>query len=169
MISGVIPGQLMGDKLNKKRAGLHPAMNRMRLLNDLKSLTWGILLVILVSSGCGKKPDVRQNVSGLEKAFPSATASVPAQQVDPTPAFVQVGSDANTYVNLALTAVRTNDYAGGVIALQKVERMPGVTAQQLMAIESAKQALTADLVARADRGDAKAKAELAAIEKTRSQ
>ena len=125
--------------------------------------------MILVAPGCGKKADVKQNVSGLEKAFPAATAPVPAQQSDPAPAAVPAASEANTYVNLALTSVRTNDYAGGVIALQKVERMPGVTAQQLMAIESAKQALTADLVARADRGDPKAKAELAAIEKTRSQ
>ena len=69
----------------------------------------------------------------------------------------------------ALVAVRTNDYVAGVIALQNAQQSPGVTAQQLMAVEKAKQALTAELLARADRGDPQAKAALAAIEKTRSQ
>ena len=127
------------------------------------------LLVLLAGPGCGKKPDVKENLSGLEKAFPAAVVSVAAAQAEPVPAAALRVTDANAYVSLALSAVHTNDYAGGVIALQAVQKMPGVTAQQLIAIESAKQALTADLVVRADRGDAKAKAELAAIEKTHSQ
>ncbi len=68
-----------------------------------------------------------------------------------------------------MSAVRSNDYAGGVIALQTVQRIPGVTSQQLMALERAKEAITANLVARAAGGDPKAKAELSAIEKTLSQ
>ena len=72
-------------------------------------------------------------------------------------------------MSLALASVCSNDYATGVIALQSVKRIPGVTPQQLMAVEQAKQALTSDLVARAGQGDAKAKADLDAIEKTLSQ
>ena len=83
--------------------------------------------------------------------------------------FAFVPADANAFVNVALAAVRANDYAGGVIALQEVQRIPGVTANQLMAIHGTMQAMTADLVARAAKGDPKAKADLAAIEKTRSQ
>ena len=128
-----------------------------------------LVLPIVLASGCHRKPDVKGNLSQLEQAFPTATTTAPAQPVEPAPAAPAPGSDPNAYVGLALSAVRTNDYAGGVIALQTVQTMPGVTAQQLMAIESAKQALTADLVARADRGDTKAKAELAKIEKTHSQ
>ena len=62
-----------------------------------------------------------------------------------------------------------DDYAGSVIALQTAQKGRGVNAEQLMAIERAKQAMTASLVDRAARGDEKAKAELARIERTRSQ
>src|SRR6267142_2343446 len=108
-----------------------------------------VLAAILLLAGCSKKVDVKDQVSQLEKAFaaaapigtPAATVQVPA-------------SDANAYVKAALSAVQANDYAGGVIALQKVERMPGVTYQQLVAIERTKQAINIDLINRADRGDA---------------
>ena len=65
--------------------------------------------------------------------------------------------------------MRTNDYIGGVIALQSAQRLPGVTHQQLIALENAKQAMTAELLIRAGRGDARAKADLAELEKTHSQ
>jgi hypothetical protein len=44
-----------------------------------------------------------------------------------------------------------------------------MTADQLMAVQQTLEAITADLVARAARGDAKAQADLAAIERSRSQ
>ena len=69
---------------------------------------------------------------------------------------------------MALHAVRTNGFAGGAIALQTAQRMPMLTAEQHRAVYQAMQAMTADLVARAEKGDAKAKADLAAIERTRS-
>jgi len=120
-------------------------------------------------AGCSKKVDVKDQVSQLEKAFPAA-APAAAAPIETPAATVQVpASDANAYVKAALSAVQANDYAGGVIALQKVERMPGVTYQQLVAIERTKQAINIDLINRADRGDAKAKADLAKIEKTLSQ
>ena len=78
-------------------------------------------------------------------------------------------AEASAYVSLALSAVRTNDYAGGVIALQAVQRMPGITSQQLMAVQEAVQAMTAELLVRASKGDAKARSDLAAIERTHSQ
>ncbi|MHB8524006.1 MAG: hypothetical protein ACYDH9_25060 [Limisphaerales bacterium] len=100
-------------------------------------------------SACSRKGEVKARVADLERAFPAA--------------------NANPYVNLALSAVRTNDYAGGVIALQSARRMTGVTPEQLMAVQKAMQAITAELVARAASGDQTAKADLAAIESTRSQ
>jgi len=106
----------------------------------------------------------------LEKAFPAAAtlASVPTPPRNPLPSQASA-SDPNADIRRALAAVRENDYAGGIIALQEVPRKPGVSAQQLMAVERAKQAMTANLVARAAAGDAQAKAARAAIEKTRSQ
>src|SRR5438034_1637287 len=73
------------------------------------------LLVLLAGPGCGKKPDVKENLSGLQKAFPAAAVSA---QAEPTPAAAPRVTDPNAYVSLALSAARTNDYAGGVIALQ---------------------------------------------------
>ena len=127
------------------------------------------LAALLMVAGCSKKADVKGQASELEKAFPAA-APAPAAPVETPAATAQApASEANAYVKAALSAVQANDYAGGVIALQKVQRMPGVTYQQLVAVERTKQAMTSDLVNRADRGDAKAKADLAAIEKSLSQ
>ena len=104
---------------------------------------------LLALSACAKKADVRREAVELEKAFQSDQSS--------------------PYVSLAVSAVRTNDYAVGVIALQNAQRVPGMTADQLMAVQRTLDAITADLVARADKGDPNARAALAAIERSRSQ
>ena len=129
-----------------------------------------VLVVLFIAlTGCRKKPDVQQSVSELEKAFPAAALASPSTQPqNPVPGPTPV-SDPNADISRALAAVRNHDYAGGIIALQEVPNKPGMSAQQLMAVERAKQALTANLVARAAAGDSQAKAALAAIEKTRSQ
>ena len=126
------------------------------------------LAVFFTLIGCGKKADVKTQVSELEKAFPAAVAAAPPP-IETTPANQPISKEANAYVSVALSAVRTNDYAASVIALQAVQRMPQITAQQLMAVQRTMQAMTADLVARASAGDPKARADLATIEKTRSQ
>jgi len=126
------------------------------------------LIAVLALSGCAKKPDVKAQASALEKSFPAAVSAAPAPADTPSPALAQA-PDANAYVKAALLAVSADDYAGSVIALQTAQRMRGVNAEQLMAIERAKQAMTASLLERAARGDAKAKAELSRIEKTHSQ
>jgi hypothetical protein len=128
-----------------------------------------LLVILLAWTGCGRKNDIKPAVSELEKAFAVSAAATPAAAVPPDTLAQAKAGDAHALVRVALSSVASNDYAAGVIALQAVQRIPGVTAQQLMAAEQAKQALTADLVVRADRGDAKAKAELDAIEKTLSQ
>jgi len=134
------------------------------------------LLLPVSLSGCSKKPDVSATVSELEKAFPVAAAAVPsaAPEAAPAPAPVSASalSDPNVYVRAALAAARANDYGSGVLALEELQQMKSakpVSANQLMTIEQAKQAMIAELVARADRGDPKAKADLAAIEKNHSQ
>ena len=105
--------------------------------------------VLIALSACGKKVDVKLQAGELEKAF---QASQPSE-----------------YVNLAVSAVRTNDYVVSVVALQNARRMPGMTSDQLMAVQRTLEAITADLVARADKGDANARAALVAIERSRSQ
>ena len=124
----------------------------------------------LTVSGCGKKAAVKSQVSELERVFQSSSAAAPTGNEQSVAD--QTGNpraDAKAYVNVALAAVQSNDFAGGVIALQKAQRMPMMTAEQHRAVYETMQAMTADLVARAEKGDAKAKAQLAAIERTRSQ
>jgi hypothetical protein len=124
--------------------------------------------LVLALGACSKKPDVQSSVSELEKAFPSAAAPAPVQ-TQPTAPTPVPQADANDLVKSALTAARANDYASGVIALQAAQAKPGVTADQVMAVQRAKQAMVAELQRRAINGDQHALAQLKAIERTRSQ
>jgi hypothetical protein len=133
-----------------------------RLVNVLQA-GFGLAL-LLVWSSCGKKTEVKNGLSELEKTFPAASAPTSVPQATPSSL-----ADPAPYVQAAISAAHNNEYAKGVMALESAQRAKGTTPQQLMAIEKAKQALTAELLARASRGDPKAKAELEAIEKTRSQ
>ena len=106
------------------------------------------LVVLLV--GCKGEPDSRQGLAELQQAFPDAGAAPPA-------------------VQLALAAAHTNEFGQGVVALQEAKSVPGLTAEQLQTVEQAAQALTRELVRRAESGDARAKADLELIERFRSQ
>ena len=125
---------------------------------------------VLALAGCKKKADVTTGLSELEKAFPAAAATA-----TPAAPIAQPGSappptvDVNAQVNSALVAVRANHYVKGVVALEKITQARGVSVDQLVAVTKAKEAIVNDLVTRAARGDANAKAQLAAIEKTHSQ
>jgi hypothetical protein len=74
-----------------------------------------------------------------------------------------------TAPQLALAAAGTNEFGQGVVALQEAKNVPGLTAEQLQTVEQAAQALTRELVRRAESGDARAKADLELIERFRSQ
>jgi hypothetical protein len=126
--------------------------------------------IVFAVSGCGRKATVNSQVSELKKAFQDTSAAVPGE--GHRPLADQTGNapaNAQAYVKIALSAVQSDDFAGGVIALQAAQQVPMITAEQHRAIYEAMQAMTADLVARAEKGDTKAKAQLAAIERTRSQ
>lgn len=112
---------------------------------------------LLAAGGCGERPNVNSEMSALENTFGrGATGGVDQAEVAP-------------YVNAAATAVRGDDLAGGVVALQAVQQAPGLNAQQLRAVHDTMQAITAQLVERAAKGDPGAKAQLSTIERTRSQ
>ena len=132
--------------------------------------TWLLLSTALMLSltACSKKADVKSSVSELEQAFPTAAAQSPGTAQPSTPA-VTPQADANALVRTAMSAARANDYASGVIALQKAQDRPGLTTDQVMATQRARQAMMADLQRRAAGGDQAALAQLKAIEKTRSQ
>jgi hypothetical protein len=125
---------------------------------------------LLDLAGCAKTPDPKRQAAELEKAFPAA-AQTPAAtgQAEPGAVAPASGSQANAYVNAALTAVRSNDLAGAVVLLDNVVRQPGLTADQLIAAHEARRAWIGGLTTRAAQGDESAKAALATIEKARSQ
>jgi hypothetical protein len=113
---------------------------------------------------------MKSSASELEKAFQTSAAPAPAAaQPQPAVPTAVVQADANELVKSALTAARANDYASGVIALQAAQVKPGITADQVMAVQRAKQAMVAELQRRAVNGDQQALAQLKAIERTRSQ
>jgi hypothetical protein len=104
--------------------------------------------LLFLLAGCKGEPDSREGLADLQKAFPDATAAPPA-------------------VQLALAAAGTNEFGQGVVALQEAKNVPGLSAEQLQTVEQAAQALTRELVRRAESGRAKADLEL--IERFRSQ
>ena len=146
---------------------------RQRAVRILRTAVAGSLFLALSAGlalcGCKKKADVKAEAAELQKAF-QADATAPAANPGDASAGPQPSSgEANALVNSALSSVQKQDYAGSVIALQQVAEKPSVTPQQLINVERTKQAIIADLVRRADAGDASAKAALKAIERSRSQ
>lgn len=112
---------------------------------------WGLVLAAMaaVILGCGRAPNPEEGVKSLEQSFANP-AAVPA-------------------IELAIAAVKTNDLGEGVVALQTAKQVPGLSPQQLQTVEETAQALTQELLRRADAGDARAKADLELIERSRSQ
>jgi beta-phosphoglucomutase-like phosphatase (HAD superfamily) len=123
--------------------------------------------LMLGAASCRKQEDVKSSASELERAFQTTTAAAVA--ANPAPAAQTAAAGAEELVKTALAAARVDDYASGVIALEAAGRKPGVTAEQVMAVQRALLAMTSDLATRAANGDPKALAQLKAIEQTRSQ
>jgi hypothetical protein len=105
--------------------------------------------LLTLAAGCSKEPTAAQGVADLEKSLGKATE--------------------NPAVQLAIAAAKTNDLGVGVVALQEAKRAPGLTAEQLQSVEQTSQAIIQELLRRADAGDARAKADLQLIERSRSQ
>lgn len=124
----------------------------------LRLLASGVVLLAALG-GCGKKATTIQVESTeLEKAFLGAASGGAGQTGQPA-----AGGNAPAFVRAALAASRSNDYVTAVLLLQKASESPGVTAEQIMALQTARKAWVNDLMARAVKGDETAKAALAAI------
>ncbi len=101
-------------------------------------------------SACDRAPGVKTSTAQLEKAFAAPTATGSA--------------DAQGYVQTALAAVRSNDYAVAVMMLKAAVRAPGMTPDQFITVQQTKNALLANLRDRAGKGDTRARDALKAIE-----
>jgi hypothetical protein len=160
MVLSRLSGRTLKLQVHNTESGTHTSR---RILLPLA------LLTVLSLAACGeKKVDIKTGLSELEQAFPATAPSAATGQTQPAIP-LETATDTQVAVRSAVAAVRTNDCVKGVVALERIEQTRGVTADQLMAIARAKQAIMTDLISRAARGDANAQAQLAAIEKTRSQ
>ena len=121
----------------------------------------------LVLCACSKPAGVKSTIKELEQSL-SAAALTPAQP-QPNAPNPSAQADANALLKGAIAAAQADDYARSVIALQVAQQKPGLTADQVMAAQRAKQAMVGELQRRAVNGDQQANAQLSAIEKTRSQ
>jgi hypothetical protein len=108
-----------------------------------------LLAVVLLGAGCKREATPQSGMENLQSAFPD--------------------SSSNPAIALAIAAARTNDLGVGVITLQEAKRTEGLSAQQLQSVEQASQALVTELLRRAAAGDARARADLELIERSRSQ
>jgi hypothetical protein len=115
--------------------------------------------VIVALGGCGRKAaNIQLQSAELEKAFPGLASVAPARTGQPA-----TSGDPKAFVAVALSASRSNDYVTAVLMLQKAAESPGVTPEQVTALQVARKAWVTDLMTRAGRGDESAKAALAAI------
>jgi hypothetical protein len=125
-------------------------------------------LIVAVLSGCSRDGNVKSGISKLEEAFPAARAAASAGG-DSAAESAASQIDVNAYVGQAVSSLQHNDHVGAVTILNAVQAQTNLTAQQHMAVHESIQKVYADLVARAARGDAKAKASLVQLEKKLSQ
>jgi hypothetical protein len=115
-------------------------------------------LSILVLTGCGRSAT---DGSDLEKSFqsgkggPAGNAPGAMQSADPA---------TKAMVNDAITAIKNNDPAEGVVILQGVRAQPNLTPEQLTSVQDMIANAQKSLVDRADRGDPAA---LAAMQRIR--
>jgi hypothetical protein len=116
--------------------------------------------VALAWSGCARKADLASQTAVLEKTFPGLTKAVAAQ---PQTAGQPAPDEPKDCVLAAVCAASRNDFGSGVMLLHRAVRLPGLSAEQIMAVSDVRKAWMSDLSNRAARGDESAKAALAAI------
>ncbi len=130
----------------------------------------GFGLVVVALSGCGRDGNVKSGISKLEEAFPAASAAAPSGNDGATATTTPTQqATVDAYVGQAISSMRQNDHVGAVTILNAVQAQTNLTAQQHMAVHESIRKVYADLVARAGRGDARAKAALVELEKKLSQ
>jgi len=113
-----------------------------------------VALVALLWAACSGNEQA-SSASELEKAF---LVKAPAAGVTPpesaTPAAPQDSSaQVQQAVNNALSAMRTNAYAEAYVTLRMVQASPNLSAEQVIAVQNARQAIEKNVAAKAAAGD----------------
>jgi hypothetical protein len=114
---------------------------------------------LLALSGCHRsKGQADAHAALLERAFPGLASAPEQSSADGGP---------KAYVRAAIQAERQDDLAAAAILLKRAARTPGMTPAQVAAVLETKSAWVQELAARAERGDERAKAGLAALSSAR--
>jgi hypothetical protein len=119
-------------------------------------------VALLALSGCHRqKAQAEAHAASLERVFPGLATA------DARPELSPADGGPRAYVRAAIQAERQDDLAAAAILLNRAVRSPGMTPKQLEAVQEARNAWVQELAARAERGDERAKAGLAALNNAR--
>ena len=113
---------------------------------------------LLALCGCHRhngKADAQ--VAALERVFPGLG------RAQPQPEMPAADAGPKAYVRAAIQAARQDDLAAASALLKRAIRSPGMTPAQIIAVQAARSAWVQELLARAERGDERAKAGVAAL------
>jgi hypothetical protein len=94
-------------------------------------------------------------MAGCKKAAPTADAD--------TKLFVSASPEIKAAWDGALAAIQTNDYAGAYLTFQQLRAQPGVTPEQITAIDAQRKRINEQLSEAAQKGDTNAAQALAEI------
>lgn len=119
------------------------------------------LCVPLMTAGCGKDTSA-STAAELQKAFQSQTPP-PANREAATP---DQSLQVQQAVNAAVSAMKSNDYAGAFFKLRALQSAPNITVDQSAAVEKARLTVEREMAAKAAAGDPAAQKALDAIRKT---
>jgi hypothetical protein len=110
-----------------------------------------LMACLAATGGCGKRADVKNEATELQKAFTSAS---PAPGTDSAQDAIQSRATA------AVAALKANDYATASDQLLALHNLKGLTAEQRMTVNHVSGTLVQELIARSAKGDSQAKAAL---------
>jgi hypothetical protein len=114
-----------------------------------------------MTAGCGKDTTA-STAADLQRAFPSNPPPSANRQAATPPLSIQV----QQAVNIAISAMKSNDYAGAFFKLRALQSAPNITVDEYSAVEKARLAVERELAAKAAAGDPAALKALDAIRKT---
>ena len=116
---------------------------------------FGVLTVVsFLLAACGRNQQA-SSATELEKAFQvKASAAADAAPAPASPAAPQdQTAGVQQAVNTALSAMKTNGYADAYVTLRAVQASPNLTADQVIAVQNARQAIEKNVAAKAAAGD----------------
>jgi len=108
----------------------------------------------LLLAACSRNEQA-SSATELEKAFQvKASAAVDAAPAPASPSAPQdQTAGVQREVNTALSAMKTNGYADAYVTLRAVQASPNLTADQVIAVQNARQAIEKNVAAKAAAGD----------------